>query len=66
VDAPENARNAVIEHQKYKRFLGENPRPSYFPHKSLRAGVMEKKVLFYSWNVPFTPSLVVTNKAICQ
>ena len=35
VDAPENARNAVIEHQKYKRFLGEDPRPSYFPHKSL-------------------------------
>jgi hypothetical protein len=33
VGAPENARNAVIEHQKYKRFLGEDPRPSYFPHK---------------------------------
>jgi hypothetical protein len=32
-----NARNAVIDDQKYKRFLGENPqtRPSYFPHKSL-------------------------------
>jgi hypothetical protein len=35
VDAPENSRNAVIEHQKYKRFLGEDSRPSYFPHKSL-------------------------------
>jgi hypothetical protein len=35
VDAPENARNAVIEHQKYKHFLGEDSRPSYFPHKSL-------------------------------
>jgi hypothetical protein len=36
VDAPENARNAVIEHKKYKRFLGENTRPSYsVPHKSL-------------------------------
>jgi hypothetical protein len=32
-----NARNAVIEHQKYKCFLGEDPQtvPSYFPHKSL-------------------------------
>ena len=35
VDAPENARNSVIEHQNYKRFLGEDPRPFYFPHKSL-------------------------------
>jgi hypothetical protein len=37
VDAPENSRIAVmvIEHQKYKRFLGEDSRPSYFPHKSL-------------------------------
>jgi hypothetical protein len=35
VDAPENSRNAVIEHQKHKRFLGEDSRPSYFPHKSL-------------------------------
>jgi hypothetical protein len=35
VDAPENSRNAVIEHKKYKRFLGEDSRPSYFPHKSL-------------------------------
>jgi hypothetical protein len=25
VDASENARNAVIGHQKYKRFLGEDP-----------------------------------------
>jgi hypothetical protein len=25
----------LIEHQKYKRFLGEDSRPSYFPHKSL-------------------------------
>jgi hypothetical protein len=25
VDAPENSKNAVIEHQKYKHFLGENP-----------------------------------------
>jgi hypothetical protein len=24
VDAPENARNAVIEHHKYKSFLGED------------------------------------------
>jgi hypothetical protein len=35
VDAPENSRNSVIEHQKYKRFLGEDSRPSYFPQKSL-------------------------------
>jgi hypothetical protein len=35
VDAPENSRNAVIEHQKYKRFLWEDSRPSYFPQKSL-------------------------------
>jgi hypothetical protein len=35
VDAPENSRNAVIEHQKHKRFLGEDSRPSYVPHKSL-------------------------------
>jgi hypothetical protein len=27
--------SSVIEHQKYKRFLGEDSRPSYFPHKSL-------------------------------
>jgi hypothetical protein len=26
---------SLIEHQKYKRFLGENSIPSYFPHKSL-------------------------------
>jgi hypothetical protein len=26
---------SLIEQQKYKRFLGENSRPSYFPHKSL-------------------------------
>jgi hypothetical protein len=26
---------SLIEHQKYKRFLGEDSRPSYFPHKSL-------------------------------
>jgi hypothetical protein len=26
---------SLIEHKKYKRFLGENSRPSYFPHKSL-------------------------------
>jgi hypothetical protein len=32
VDATENS---LIEHQKYKRFLGEDSRPSYFPHKSL-------------------------------
>ena len=44
VDAPENARNAVIEHQKYKTFLGEDPRPSYFLTNHLRAGVMEKEV----------------------
>jgi hypothetical protein len=37
---------SLIEHQKYKRFLGENSRPFYFPHSTnhLRAGVMEKKV----------------------
>jgi hypothetical protein len=35
---------SLIEHQKYKRFLGEDSRPSYFPHKTLiRAGVMEKE-----------------------
>jgi hypothetical protein len=26
---------SLIEQQKYKRFLGEDSRPSYFPHKSL-------------------------------
>jgi hypothetical protein len=26
---------SLIEHQKYKRFLGEDSGPSYFPHKSL-------------------------------
>jgi hypothetical protein len=26
---------SLIEHQKYERFLGEDSRPSYFPHKSL-------------------------------
>jgi hypothetical protein len=26
---------SLIEHQKYKRFLREDSRPSYFPHKSL-------------------------------
>jgi hypothetical protein len=26
---------SLIEHKKYKRFLGEDSRPSYFPHKSL-------------------------------
>ena len=26
---------SLIEHQKYKRFLGEDSKPSYFPHKSL-------------------------------
>jgi hypothetical protein len=26
---------SLIEHQKYKYFLGEDSRPSYFPHKSL-------------------------------
>jgi hypothetical protein len=26
---------SLIEHQKYKRFLGEDSRPSYFPYKSL-------------------------------
>jgi hypothetical protein len=36
VDAPENSRNlSLIEHQKYKRFLGEDSRRSYFPHKTL-------------------------------
>ena len=34
MDAPENSGN-VVEHQKYKRFLGEDSRPSYFPYKSL-------------------------------
>jgi hypothetical protein len=33
VDSPD-ARNAVIEHQKYKRILREDSRPSYFPHKT--------------------------------
>jgi hypothetical protein len=32
VDAPEML--SLIEHQKYKRFLGEDSRPTYFPHKS--------------------------------
>ena len=26
---------SLTEHQKYKRFLGEDSRPSYFSHKSL-------------------------------
>ena len=26
---------SLIEHQKYKPFLGEDSRPSYFPYKSL-------------------------------
>jgi hypothetical protein len=26
---------SLIEHQKYKRFLGEDFRPFYFPHKTL-------------------------------
>jgi hypothetical protein len=26
---------SLIEHQKHKRFLEEDSRPSYFPHKSL-------------------------------
>jgi hypothetical protein len=26
---------SLTEHQKYKRFLGEDSRPSYFPHKTL-------------------------------
>jgi hypothetical protein len=26
---------SLIEHQKYKRFLGEDSRPSYFPRRSL-------------------------------
>jgi hypothetical protein len=26
---------SLTEHQKYKRFLGEDPDPSYFPHNSL-------------------------------
>jgi hypothetical protein len=26
---------SLIEHQKYKRFLGEDSRYSYFPYKSL-------------------------------
>ena len=26
---------SLIEHQKYKRFLGEDTRLSYFPHKTL-------------------------------
>ena len=35
---------SLTEHQKYKRFLGEDSRPSHFPTNHLRAGVMEKKV----------------------
>jgi hypothetical protein len=26
---------SLIEHKKYKRFVVEDSRPSYFPHKSL-------------------------------
>jgi hypothetical protein len=28
-------RHKISNIPKYKRFLGEDPRPSYFPHKSL-------------------------------
>jgi hypothetical protein len=36
---------SLIEHQKYKRFLGEDsPDPPIFLTNHLRAGVMEKKV----------------------
>jgi hypothetical protein len=35
---------SLIEHQKYKRFLGEVSRPSIFLTNHLRAGGMEKKV----------------------
>ena len=35
VDAPENAKNVVIEHQKYKMFWRRTPRPSYFIYKTL-------------------------------
>ena len=34
--APENPEMlSLLEHQKYKRFLGEDSRPCYFPLKSL-------------------------------
>jgi hypothetical protein len=35
---------SLIEHQKYKRFLGEDSRAPIFLTNHLRAGVMEKKV----------------------
>jgi hypothetical protein len=35
---------SLIEHQKYKRFLGRTPDPHIFLTKHLRAGVKEKKV----------------------
>ena len=35
---------SLTEHQKYKRFLGEDPDPLIFLTNHLRAGVMEKKV----------------------
>jgi hypothetical protein len=35
---------SLIEHKKYKRFLGEDSDPPIFLTNHLRAGVMEKKV----------------------
>jgi hypothetical protein len=47
VDAPEYARNAVIEREKYKRFSGRgSPDPPIFFTNHLRAGVMEQKVKY--------------------
>jgi hypothetical protein len=42
VDAPD-ARNAVIEQQNYKRFLGEDHQTIIFS-SHIRAGVMEQEV----------------------
>ncbi len=49
MDAPENARNAVIDHQNYKNFLGEDPQTLYLLYKTPTcwgrgAGVKEIRV----------------------
>jgi hypothetical protein len=45
VDAPENPRNSVIEHQKYKGFLGEDPQTQLFSSQITYSvlGVMNRR-----------------------
>jgi hypothetical protein len=35
---------SLIEHQKYKRFLGEDSRPSYFPHNGKEGKIGRAKL----------------------